>query len=362
MFIFPLFLPKPTYVIGFPEEESEGRTEMLLHYGTKHLATKTNRSAHETEFSQLINEEDNQYIVNRSITDQTVNEHFQPVFGMSENGKEFGDLRESFYDLLADQEEGANQHVYPTATIEKDNTLTITSMIEQENFDPANILADYGKETKDFYNIEIHQANEDAFLMSLYYHSVRDRDVYHLIITQDFSSIEVIDGELEPFSKAIESGELDHYADLLYKTEINDRFASIYGLNGIYDREKETVVFIDEDDVLSKDGKYVYLKGDHKSFGKGRQKIQTAEDYALGNKKYRSSFKMNFKQIAREFGLKTFGKTTDVKLIYFNEDYAMYTFSYEGILFGSGGNVNVIVDLQENPEDPTFYLFNFRIS
>lgn len=361
IFVVPLLLPKPTYVIGFPKEESNGRTEMLLYYGTKGVATATHRSNGITEFSQLVNENDRKHIVRRSITDDMVNKHFQPIGGTSENGKEFGTLRDSFYDVLANQEE-AKQTVYPTVTVEKDKTITITSMLAEENISVTNVLSDYGKQTDDFFTVDIQQADEDAFLMSLYFSSARDEDVYHLFIAQDLSHIEVVDGESEPYSKAIESGILDAYVNILYKAELSDRFAAIYGLDGIYDLEKETVVFIDEDDVLSEDGRYVYLKGDHEVFEKGKQKIQKAEDYALGNKKYHSIYRMNFRQIAREFGLKTFGKTTEAKLIYFNEDYAMYTFSFEGILFGSGGNVNVIVDLQENPEDPTFYLFNFRIS
>ncbi len=181
-------------------------------------------------------------------------------------------------------------------------------------------------------------------------------------MTQDFSKVEVVNGEDKALAEHIASGILDEFSDVLFASTINERYATLRMLPAIYDKEDHVLVEIDASDQLSEDGQYVYLNGDESSFKKGKQQIQRTEDYLNGTKQNITSFKMNFRQIAKEYGLKAVSSTSIAKPIYFNGDYIMYTFSYNAILFGSAGNVNVIVDLQDNPENPTFYLFNFRIS
>lgn len=361
VYIFPIFLPKPNYVIGFPEEKSEGRTELLLHRGIYNSYIITEKEQNEISLSHHVFDEDHQHVLYETILEDTINEHYEPIYGSKDNGKEFSELRTSFADQLSSNTDMAIQQGYPKVTVEREQAFTITTNSHEERFDIADVLGEYGRHGNELFTLDVQKANKDSFFLTISFSSSRVEDVYHLFMSQDFSTIEVVDGEIEPFAEQIASGKLDDFSDLIFQTDINDRYVMIRGLHEIYDRENKEIAPIHKSDLLSKDGKYVYINGDPSAFKKGKQRIQKTEDYLTGNKQYDRTFRMDFKQIAKEFGITGFPSANDPRPIYFNENYIMYSIPYKAVYIGSAGHVNVIVDLQDPSQKPTFYLFNFGL-
>ncbi|MGE8078338.1 hypothetical protein [Peribacillus loiseleuriae] len=132
----------------------------------------------------------------------------------------------------------------------------------------------------------------------------------------------------------------------------------------ILDETTNTITEIKEHDLLSEDGQFVYLNGSvgelrGEDLPDGMQRIQTIENYAKGNDTYKAVFKLDYDAIAKKLDLKTNG-VSFANINYFNENYIVLGLNYTGIVVGTAGYTNVIVDLQDKKE-LTAYLVDLGI-
>src|SRR5699024_2455025 len=216
----------------------------------------------------------------------------------------------------------------------------------------------YGKKNDDYFLLSVQKATPEAFVINFHFSNTR-KDVYHLFMTQDLSTIEVVSGEDAALEEWIASGVEDAFSDLLFTKEFGEHYSLLTFADAFYNHETEEIVHVDEDDRLSENGEYVYIDGNREHIKKGKQRLQPTGDYLKGNKKDIVTFPFNPKQMAKEYGLKGVGSNDGAKVAYFNEDYVMYNLHFAGFLFGAAGRFNVIVDLQDDPKKPTYYLFGF---
>ena len=156
----------------------------------------------------------------------------------------------------------------------------------------------------------------------------------------------------EELNQAIAKGKLVGYENLIYNKDLKEKFVPAVGGYGIFDLEKNKIVQVEEPDLLSKDGKYVYLNGAEDKLSDGNQKIQTIGDYMEGNDTFEAEFKISFKKIAKEAGIKMHGISI-ANIVYFNEDYVVLSLNYKGFIVGEAGFTNVIIDLQADKNNLT---------
>ncbi|MEC0762639.1 hypothetical protein P8898_09800 [Bacillus haynesii] len=184
---------------------------------------------------------------------------------------------------------------------------------------------------------------------------------YYLFLKQDFSKHQiVIKDELHT---TLESGKLNDYLSVFPKVTEDGSYLKLFD-KYIFEKKTNKVREIKNTDILSKDGKYVYINGAKEKetnvMPDGIQQIQTVDNYLKGNEKYEAQFKLDFKHIAKEMEFKA-GSVRIADIHYFNKNYAVLRISYNGIPIGKAGSVNVLIDLQKNKKQPTAYLVDLGI-
>lgn len=353
--------PKPTYVIGFPTDTSVGKTELLVDIGLGRLYKTIEQKDSTRELAKAISTNRESSVTYGIITDDAVEDYFRPFYGDKEYSERFGKKREHFYEILEENYQKAHEAGYPHVEIGEDHSFTISTLAGKETFYIEDLFADYGKKNDDYFLLRVEKATTDACIINFSFSSTND-DVYHLFMTQDLSTIEVVNGEDEALGKWIASGMGDFFSELIFKREFGRHYSSLTFSDSFYDHEKEEIVHVDEDDRLSANGEYVYIDGNRRQMNKGKQRLQATEHYLAGNTNGIITFPLNPKQMAKEYGLKGVQSNDGAQVIYFNEDYVMYKLHFKAFLFGAAGRFNVIVDLQEDPKKPVYYLFGFGIS
>lgn len=113
------------------------------------------------------------------------------------------------------------------------------------------------------------------------------------------------------------------------------------------------------DDLLSKNGKYVYINGRKSDLAEGLQKVQTIENYAKDNDTVEAELSLNYDAITKKLDVKTNG-VSFANINYFNENYIVLGLNYTGIAVVTAGYTNVIVDLHDKKE-PIAYLVDLGI-
>src|SRR5699024_959855 len=123
---------------------------------------------------------------------------------------------------------------------------------------------------------------------------------------------------------------------------------------------------IDEEDLLSKDGKYVYLNGNSinvltEGLAEGTQSIQTLENYLADSEADDIVFDLNYKSILKVSGIGGIGTKVSDKhrnVVYFNNELIVISVRYDAIFFGMAGVTNVMIDFSENQDNPKMYILD----
>lgn len=174
-----------------------------------------------------------------------------------------------------------------------------------------------------------------------------DRQIYYLFLKSDLSKYRIV--KEEELNSTIESGKLKEYLSVFPNVAKDGAYRKLFD-KYIFDEKKNKVRKIKNTDILSKDGKYVYINGAKEKetnvMPDGIQQIQTMDNYLKGNEKYEAQFKIDFKQIAKEMDLNA-GDARIANIHYFNKDYVVLYISYHGKTIGTAGSVNVLIDLQK---------------
>ncbi|MBY7142362.1 hypothetical protein KFZ56_04480 [Virgibacillus sp. NKC19-3] len=179
-------------------------------------------------------------------------------------------------------------------------------------------------------------------------------DYYYVFALQDLSEMAIV-----PYAElgdAIEEEELILYYPILKK--INGTLSMID--RKIIDTVKHQVRGVEKEHLLSEDSNYIYLGGDDSPLAEGIQRIQKVEDYIEGTEQTYAEFQLNYDEIADELGIDSVGIGRS-KIVYFNEDFIVLHLKYKGAITGSAGSTNVIIDLQEDKDNPTYYLVDLKL-
>src|SRR5699024_6364258 len=124
-----------------------------------------------------------------------------------------------------------------------------------------------------------------------------------------------------------------------------------------------SMVTIKEDDLLSRDGKYVLLNGQDRVLPEDEEiTIQKTSDYLTERDEIYTSFKVDYKKLAKELGFKSSGSASIGKVVYFTEDILVLFVNFNAPIAGKAGQSNVIIDFQEDKENPTYYLVDLDIN
>src|SRR5699024_2272201 len=215
IFVVPLMQPKPTYVIGFPADLSKGKTDFLVDLGLGSLYTTIEHTDSTREVAQAISTNREASVTYRTITDAEVEDYFRPFYGDKEYSEHFEEKRDAFFEYPEENEQQANEKGYPMIEVGEDHSFTISTLEEKETFRIGDLFADYGKKNDDYFLLSVQKATPEAFVINFHFSNTR-KDVYHLFMTQDLSTIEVVSGEDAALEEWIASGVEDAFSDLLF--------------------------------------------------------------------------------------------------------------------------------------------------
>ncbi|MEC0761208.1 hypothetical protein P8898_02440 [Bacillus haynesii] len=248
----------------------------------------------------------------------------------------------------------------PEMTLDKNNVLKVKTKSREKKLEFPSAK---GKKV----HLALAAVSKDSMLIQVkVYEKLKngdlgDRQIYYLFLKRDFSKHSIV--KEEELNATIESGKLKEYLSVFPNVAKDGAYRKLFD-KYIFDEEENKVRIIKNTDILSKDGKYVYINGAKEKetnvMPDGIQQIQTVDNYLKGNEKYEAQFKIDFKQIAKEMGFNA-GDARIANIHYFNKDYVVLYISYHGKTIGTAGSVNVLVDLQKNKNQPTAYLVDLGI-
>ena len=125
------------------------------------------------------------------------------------------------------------------------------------------------------------------------------------------------------------------------------------------DLSKDQSIQIESEHVLSEDHQFVYLNGNQ--IKDGNQRIQKTSEFLDKSDDYYIEFHLDTDEIADEMDFDSVG-INQASVVYFNRDFVILSLSYDSAITGTAGSTNVIVDFQEDRENPSFYLVDLGLS
>ncbi|MDY0405169.1 hypothetical protein P5G51_006915 [Virgibacillus sp. 179-BFC.A HS] len=138
--------------------------------------------------------------------------------------------------------------------------------------------------TKEAFSVDIDNTGNDG----------KD-DSVRIYMNKDLSHVVATSTYYKHFIKNVKSGKLDDFKGLIFHHNSNKRYLSFKDGYGSFDTKENKYFRVKETDLLSNNGKYVYIDGDEGDLKDGVQRIQTIENYLVGNDQYEKEFKLSFK-------------------------------------------------------------------
>ncbi|UAC49679.1 hypothetical protein K6959_07745 [Bacillus aquiflavi] len=257
-------------------------------------------------------------------------------------------------DKIEQQIANKDEFNLPTLKLEEKNQLYVKTRQKETILDLPQLMEKFKLKPDDELVFNLYNVNDDHFVLEIDKEELNN--YIALFIKQDLSRIVPTSTDPEAFNKTLASGELDEFHDLFSNVKSDHRFKKTFIYRFVYDRKDKQLKEIGEEDYLSEDGKYVYINGLEDPLSDGVQRIQTIENYMAGNDTYEAEFKISFKKIAKEAGIKSAAGVGIAKIVYFNKDYIILGLHYHAPIVGDAGSTNVIIDLQGDKKNPTAYV------
>ncbi|MCY7913877.1 hypothetical protein [Bacillus haynesii] len=344
------------YVKGMPKEDSPAFKEFMRH----ELDLVNDATLNYQDHTYTIIRSDVDGLRYYQYTNKELEDFYNPLFSEKYPGAKLYDLQTT--DFLTKEKLIHNkiEHRLPEMTLDKQNVLNVKTKFGENK---SEFPSAKGKKI----HLVLEAVSKDNMLLQVdVYQKIKngdfgDRQVYYLFLKQDLSKHQLVkENELHT---TLESGKLKDYLSVFPKVTDDGAYLKLFD-NYIFEEETNKVRKIKDTDILSEDGKYVYINGAKQEenfiITDGIQQIQTVDNYLKGNKKYEAQFKLDYKSISNELGFKTPG-VSSASIHYFNEDYVVLSLSYHGVMVGTAGSVNVLIDLQKNKKQPTAYLVDLGI-
>ena len=346
------------YKIGMPDELDPGLIKFLLDESLLMDAILLESEENYT-FSSF--NQENQKMEYYSIPERQLVDYFSPILNSDEPYQVKDDFKNNLVkDLFTSPKEQLGH--FPEISMTDNHVLTITTGTQERIFDLTDELKNFEFMSEDDFTLEIHSANEDFFELRIINKSKEGRNKFlRVYLNQELTSFKAISSYAEEFNKQVENGNLDEFKSLIFERDLNDKYILLNDHVRILNQSNNEVQTVNQEkDYLSKDGKYVYLNANNESLTNGIQRIQKTEDYLDGNSTYYTEFEVNDKEIADQLDIDSSGISNE-KIVYFNEDYLVLFLKFSGPITGSTGETNIIIDFQEDKENPTYYLVDLNI-
>ena len=340
---------------GFPSEVSPATMELMKHLVSSHLHFLTEVEEQYIFSKQNLSAEDNE--VKYFVLSKNELETFVKKYS-SEKGKSIYLSIEEKNQLFDEVEPESGD--FPEITIEKGNILFIKTEEAEKEFALASLLSQYDIQTTDEIRLNLVALNENEMQIDLR-NPDKSMDV-SLVIKNDLEHFLVAELFGEGLEEVVQSGELDPFKELFIPVNENGNLRKITLVSDvIWDADTGELYRINDDDYLSDDGKFVYLGGKVDPLSEGKQRIQAVTDYVQENEEDYAQFSLDFKPLSELLEEKSSGNVTTAKVVYFAEDYAVIYANFAGPYIGNAGATNIIVDLQEDKNNPTFYVVDLNL-
>ncbi|MCY8671558.1 hypothetical protein MOD83_10180 [Bacillus haynesii] len=335
------------YEVGFPKEDSPALMEFM-------------RNKLDDPEDITLSHQDHTYIKARNnkdgfryfkYTEEQLKSIYQPMFSAKNPSKKLYELQQGDLEKNGTIIRNPVKQNLPDMKIINKNVLKVKT-----NFGEKEItLTPDAKEV--YFDLRAVNNKSMAIEITDQTKGIANAQTYYLFLKQDLSKYQMI--KEQDLNKDLESGKLTEYIPLFPKVSSEGAYVKLFD-RSILNTKTNKITKIKKTDYLSKDGRYVYIDGRKDEISSGEQKIQTVKNYVEGTNEYEAEFTLDFDSISKEMEFKTSG-VGSADINYFNKDYVVLSVSYNGIMVGTAGHINVIIDLQKNKNQPTSYLVDLGI-
>lgn len=344
------------YQVGFPEEDSPALDKMMRHY----LLEKPKVLIEEEEYSIIplgeVNEENKELHYGQINTEKLRNYYGRMRNTDQASYTQMNDLMESA-DLLYEQLDSPLDYHLPELSLEGSILELLTNHGEHQ-YPLQDLLEGQSIEWEGDFSILVNSVTEDLVYLQIFSPEEGNHDLLHMFFKQDFSAEHLL--VHDDFEDFLLSDQYDTYKPLFKDFDEGIRFVDVQSDTILMDSEKREIIRGGYYDLLSEEGKYVFLYGASSSFDSGRHRIQRTTDYLEQADKDYAKFHLSFRNVKRKLDWPSFGSLSG-KIVYFAEDMLVLNVEYESWFSNEIHKTNVIIDLQGNQGKPSFYIVNLGI-
>ncbi len=341
-----------TYQTGLPEKETKPIIKMISNYISSYHPTLASDEQRDIYQYKGINLENNTITYFQYKTDDMI-DHFNRLIDDDHPDQILNDLWDN-ETYMQDINNPNNWHL-PKITLEKE-LLHVNSNKAEKQFNLSEIAVEENIELSNELLVDIERVHETAFYIKVTDVN-NDHETYRFYITQDLQNYVFLDDTTEAFEQWMTDSSFDDFKELYPQIDEAGSLLHSFTYQQILDIEKSKIITIPENDLLSKDGKYVLLDGQDQILSEEQPLvIQKTEDYIAEDDKIYATFEIDYKTIAEQLDFKSDGAVSMGKVIYFNEDIVVLFINFKAPVAGQAGQTNVIIDFSADKDDPTYYV------
>jgi len=328
------------YKIGFPERLSSGLRGFLLasFEASGELVKETEDSY---IYSHIDIREEQRKVWYSQIKKREFDQYVVPLFQTNQPKNEFNNLLTA-EKLLTDKINTLDYDL-PEITLNRDQSMDVRTSKGSRSFHLAEMLKEDGIKSGDELSVKVILVNKQEFLLCIKNMAAEKEPYTWLFMKQDFSKVLAVDASNSKYEAAVLSGELDAFKDLVYEP-LNKQFSLLKNSYGVMNRDSGQIQHVKSTDLVSRDGKYVYLKGKQPLLTEDTHHIQKRADYVAGNRKDAKTFTLDYKKIASKLGFSKSPNIHRAEIKYFSDDFVVLSLSYKSYI-ADAGRTNVLIDL-----------------
>ena len=349
------------YHIGMPDELDAGLIDFLLKESVTN-AKLIRKSDDSYTYASFNNEGEPMKMEYYTFKINELADYFSTIIDSEEPANTLKEFRSNIEkDLFKNP---TNQYkIYPEMKLSQENNLTIRTEEGEKSFDLVEELDHFNLKAVNTLSLNVQSANDDSLSITIKNHDEEGQNKFiGMYMNQDFSNLTIVSMYQDYFHEQLEDGTLDDFKHLIFETEINNQYVLLDDKLRVYDKlNNDTFILSNGEDYIGLDNKYVYINGnDFDVRYDKKHRIQRIEDYLEGNNELFAEFELDYEEMSDVLGIDSVGAGL-VNVVFMNDKYAVLHVGFSGAITGTAGSTNVIIDFQENREDPTIYLVDLDI-
>lgn len=353
---------KTTYMRGFPEEDSPALVAYMQDHYNSHsypIVKKENGIIYSDYFD--INHEiltKSYYFLNNGV----LKENYAPVRTENDKSYLFWELaQKENLDRVIEQIEDLAEYDLPSIEFKEHQYLLLETKAMHIEVDLKEMADkqtfDLLKKTDQRVDIDLVSMENETYMIELieYANEGHEQFVYYLFVDGASETYELVEGTKESFEPWLASETNNNFKAAFPKADEDAGHLLLREYADVFDNDRKEIVNFHQPDYLSRRGDFVYLNGHKDSLQFGKQEIQTIDDYLQGNDTVYAAFTLSHSQIKKLAEVSRMASLNDMKIVYFDKDYIVYTLSHS-LFIGNFESFNFIVDLQDDKNNPAVYV------